>query len=157
AGTSPESGCRIHFHFGSAETMSLARLHVHRATWAAKPVLRAVYTVWFDQLLSVLPEDARVLEVGAGPGFMAEYARAQRPDLRWQASDLLAAPWNDFVADAQRLPLIDASLDAVVGLDFVHHLARPADFFAEAARVLRGGGFVAAIEPWITPLSLPIY
>jgi SAM-dependent methyltransferase len=42
-------------------------------------------------------------------------------------------------------------------LDLVHHLARPGDFFAEAARVLRPGGHIAAIEPWVSPLSYPIY
>ena len=45
----------------------------------------------------------------------------------------------------------------MVCLDLVHHLARPRDFFAEAARVLRPGGRLAAIEPWVSPMSYPIY
>jgi hypothetical protein len=44
-----------------------------------------------------------------------------------------------------------------VALDLVHHLGRPADFFAEAARVLCPGGHLAVVEPWVTPLSYPIY
>jgi SAM-dependent methyltransferase len=104
-----------------------------------------------------LPAGARVLEVGAGPGFLAPYARQNRPDLRWHASDLLNAPWNDLVANALRLPDAAGSVDAVVGLDFVHHLARPGDFFSESARVLRAGGIVSVVEPWITPLSLVVY
>ncbi len=98
-----------------------------------------------------------MLEVGAGPGFLAAHARARRPDLRWVATDVLAAPWNDVAADAGRLPFAGASFDAVVCLDLVHHLARPRDFFAEAARVLRPGGRLAAIEPWVSPMSYPIY
>jgi len=137
--------------------VSLAQLHEHRRVWAAKPALQRIYEVWFDRLLSGLGSGARVLEVGAGPGFLAEYARRRRPDLRWHSSDLLATPWNDIVADALRLPLASASVDAVVGLDFIHHLARPADFFRESARVLRPGGVVTAVEPWITPASLPVY
>jgi len=39
----------------------------------------------------------------------------------------------------------------------VHHLARPAAFFTEAARVLRPRGRIAVIEPWVSPLSYPIY
>jgi SAM-dependent methyltransferase len=137
--------------------VSLARLQEHRDLWRAKPTLRSVYEVWFDRLVSGLPMGARVLEVGAGPGFLAPYVRAQRPDLRFVASDILATPWNDLVANALRLPVAAESVDAVVGLDFIHHLARPGDFFAESARVLRAGGVVSAVEPWITPLSLPVY
>jgi SAM-dependent methyltransferase len=135
----------------------LDRLQEHRALWAAKPTLRSVYEVWFERLVQDLPPRARVLEVGAGPGFLAAYARARRPDLRWYAGDLLATPWNDLVANALRLPIASGRIDAVVGLDFIHHLARPGDFFAESARVLAPGGVVSVIEPWITPFSWPIY
>jgi SAM-dependent methyltransferase len=137
--------------------MSLEILHEHRAIWSRKPELRAIYAEWFDAILKRLPPRASVLELGAGPGFLAAHARAARPDLRWLASDLLPAPWNDLVADALKLPVASGSLDAVVGVDFVHHLARPGDFFTEAARVLRATGRIVTIEPWITPFSFPIY
>ena len=137
--------------------MSRERLDEHRRIWAGKPVLARVYEPWFEALLSEAPRDARVLEVGAGPGFLAEYARSRRPDLLWVASDVLAAPWNDVAADGGRMPFADASFGAVVCLDLVHHLGRPRDFFTEVARVLRPRGRLAAIEPWVTPLSYPIY
>lgn len=137
--------------------MSLAELRRHVDVWERKPSLRRVYAVWFDRLAGPLPERARVLEVGAGPGLFARHARATRPDLRWVAADITAAPWNDLAADALRLPFRDAAFDAVVGLDVIHHLAEPLGFCAEAARVLRGGGRLAVIEPWVTPMSYPIY
>jgi SAM-dependent methyltransferase len=137
--------------------VSRARLDEHRRLWRDKPVLEGVYRVWFDTLLAAMPRAARVLEVGAGPGFLAAHARAERPDLRWIATDVIETPWNDLVADGLRLPLAAASVEAVVGLDLVHHLARPAAFFAEAARVLVPGGRVAVVEPWVTPFSYPIY
>jgi len=137
--------------------MSLARLEEHRRIWARKPELREVYGAWFGLLLDGLPEGARVLEVGAGPGFLAEAARARRADVRWIASDLLRAPWNDVVADAARLPLATGSADAVVGLDVLHHLPRPEPFFREAARVLGGRGELRLLEPWITPLGWLVY
>ncbi len=137
--------------------MSLERLHEHRRLWRAKPLLARVYEPWFSALLDAAPRGARVLEAGAGPGLLKEAARARRPDLRWIASDLHPAPWNDLAADAGRLPVATESVDAVVGLDVLHHLAAPADFFREAARVLREGGGLALLEPWITPLSWVVY
>jgi SAM-dependent methyltransferase len=134
-----------------------ARLAEHRRIWEGKPVLSRVYAVWFDALLQALPARARVVEIGAGPGFLSAYARQRAPGIRWVASELLETPWNDVVADGLRLPFAAGSFDAVVGLDLVHHLAQPAAFFAEAARVLRPGGRVAVIEPWVSPLSYPIY
>ena len=129
----------------------------HRAIWQGKPSLEAVYAVWFDWLLGTVVPGSRVLEVGAGPGLLSSYARARRPDLRWVASDLIAVPWNDVVADGLALPFPAGAFDAILALDLVHHLARPGEFFAEAARVLRPRGHVAVVEPWVTPLSFPIY
>jgi len=137
--------------------MSFAQIEEHRRLWQVKPVLPAVYAPWFEMLLNEAKEGSRVLEVGAGPGWLGECARRGRPDLRWVASDLHPAPWNALAADAARLPLRDASIDVVLGIDVLHHLARPGAFFAEAARVLRDSGGLALVEPWITPFSWPIY
>ncbi len=137
--------------------MSLERLREHRRLWQSKPVLARVYAPWFEDLLALAPHGSRVLEVGAGPGFLGAAARESRPDLRWTSSDLHPAPWNDVAADAGRIPLADAAVDAVVGLDVLHHLSDPAAFFREAARVLRAGGRIALVEPWISPLSWVVY
>jgi SAM-dependent methyltransferase len=137
--------------------MSLDRLHEHRRLWQAKPVLARVYEPWFEALLAACPWGSRVLEVGAGPGFLAAFAARRRPDLRLFASDLHPAPWNALAADAFRLPLAAGAVGAVVGLDVLHHLARPAELFREAARVLAPGGRLALVEPWITPFSWVVY
>jgi SAM-dependent methyltransferase len=133
------------------------KLLEHRRLWQAKPALRQVYAVWFDALLAELPDTGRVLEVGAGPGFLAERARHARPDLRWWAADLLEAPWNDLVANAHRLPFADAACDGLAALDVLHHLAEPEHFFREAGRVLKPRGRLVTIEPWLSPFSYPIY
>jgi len=137
--------------------MSLELLHEHRRLFAEKVVLKDVYGVWFERLLDGLPPNARVLEAGAGPGLFAPMARAARPDLRWIALDLIEAPWNDLVADAQILPFRDRAFDVVVGVDFVHHLSTPLEFFREVARVLKPGGEVRVVEPWVSPFSYLIY
>jgi SAM-dependent methyltransferase len=42
--------------------------------------------------------------------------------------------------DAARLPFATGGFDMVLSTYVLHHLGRPADFYAEAARVLRPGG-----------------
>ncbi len=137
--------------------MSLDLLREHRRVFSEKGVLADVYGVWFDRLLEGLPQNARVLEAGAGPGLFAPHARRVRPDLVWVALDLIETAWNDIVADAQILPFRDATFDAVVGVDFVHHLSTPLEFFREVARVLKPGGELRVVEPWVSPFSYPIY
>lgn len=137
--------------------MSLERLREHRDLWKTKPVLAEVYGVWFRELVSLAAPGARVLEVGAGPGLLSEWAHRHRPDLRWIAADILPASWNDLAADASALPLREQGVDLLVGIDVLHHLARPRDFFKEAARVIGPRGRLALVEPWVTALSYPIY
>ncbi len=137
--------------------MSRACLEEHRRLWATKPLLARVYGPWFEALLAEAVRGARVVEVGAGPGTLRPFARERRPDLRWLSTDLEPVPWNDLAADAGRLPLLSGCAAAVVGLDVLHHLQEPAAFFREVARVLLPGGRLALVEPWISPLSWPIY
>jgi SAM-dependent methyltransferase len=137
--------------------LSRERLEQHRRLWEAKPILARVYAPWFERLLGEAGPGARVIEIGAGPGTLASAARRARPDLRWLSTDLEPVPWNDVAADAGRLPLRNGSASVVLGLDVLHHLPDPEAFFREAARILEPGGKLALVEPWITPLSWPIY
>lgn len=137
--------------------MSREQLERHLDLWRRKPALRQVYEVWFDLLLETLPQGAVAIEVGSGMGTLAAHARERRPDLRWIATELAVTGWNDVVADALRLPFRSGSVDAVVGIDVLHHLARPRWFFTEVARVLRADGRLALVEPWVTVLSFVIY
>jgi SAM-dependent methyltransferase len=137
--------------------VSRQRLEDHRRLWAAKPALQDVYTVWFDTILGALGPGAGVLEIGAGPGFLSAHARRHGRGHAWVSADIVPAPWNDLSADATRLPFKDAAFDGIAALDLLHHLGRPAEFFQEAHRVLRPGGRVVAVEPWVTALSFPVY
>jgi SAM-dependent methyltransferase len=135
----------------------IERLREHRALWAGKPILARVYAPWFAALAEAVGPARRVLEVGAGPGLLAAWARERASASRWVAVDVLPAPWNDVAGDAHRLPFGREAFDAIVTLDVVHHLAEPGRFFAECARVLGRHGRLASVEPWISPLSYPIY
>lgn len=95
-----------------------------------------------------------VLEVGSGRGggasFIARYhqpAQMTGADFSAQAVALCrkrhaAVPRLQFVVgDAERLPFADASFDAVVNVESSHCYGHVGEFFAEAARVLRPGGW----------------
>ena len=117
-----------------------------RRIWEAKYAIRACYRGWFERLQPwIVPGPA--VEIGAGSGQMKDFW----PELI--ATDLVETPFVDLVADGMRLPLADGSLGNLLAIDLLHHLADPRLFFDEATRVLRPGGRVLAIEPYITPAS----
>ncbi|MFF0473237.1 class I SAM-dependent methyltransferase [Streptomyces sp. NPDC004284] len=109
---------------------------VPRAEAAAEAVLRLV------------PPGARsLLDLACGTGLVTE--RLVRPGLRVHGADAAHAmvrvaagrvPGRAVRADARRLPLPDASLDAVAAVWLLHLVPFAADVVAEAARVLRPGG-----------------
>jgi SAM-dependent methyltransferase len=63
-------------------------------------------------------------------------------------------PWLLLLrADALALPFEDRSVDAVVMLDIVEHIADPAAILAEARRVLRPGGCLVISVPHKGPMT----
>jgi SAM-dependent methyltransferase len=123
----------------------------HRAIWAARPELRAVYQEWFAQLLCWVEGLHPIVEIGAGPGFFKAYF----PQLI--STDVISTPYVDVVCDAGSLPFQSGSVGALVMVDVLHHLPRPLEFLTEASRILYPGGRIAMIEPWITVPSYLLY
>jgi SAM-dependent methyltransferase len=115
----------------------------HRRVWQRKESLRRVYGCWFRTLREACAPGAPIVEVGCGLGLFKE----RYPEI--VATDVDANPYADRVVDAAALPFADGEVANLVMLDVFHHLPRPADFLREAARVLRPGGRVAMIEPWL--------
>jgi SAM-dependent methyltransferase len=115
----------------------------HRAVWARKPALRGVYGRWFAALHEACAATTPIVELGCGPGFF----KARHPDLI--ATDAIANPHADAVVEAAALPFRGGCVGGLVLVDVFHHLPRPRAFLEEAARVLRPGGRIAMIEPWV--------
>lgn len=120
--------------------------------WQTKAVLRRIYREQFyGRILAHVLPGAPVLEIGSGAGHIHEVA----PQV-WR-TDILYSQGIDTVVDAHTLPCGDGSLGSVIGLDVLHHFSQPVRFLREVARVLRPGGRLVMVEPWITPFSRFIY
>lgn len=125
-------------------------LQEHREIWQQKPVLRAIYTDFYQRITSAC-RPGRTLEIGGGTGNLKEYLS------RVISTDILPTGWLDAAADAQELPFTELSFANIVGVDVLHHIERPIRFFEESFRVLKPGGRIILIEPAITPLSWVFY
>jgi len=72
-------------------------------------------------------------------------------DFPMTGAELYAAD-PDIFADAARIPLIEASVDAVVCLEVLEHVRDPYCALAEFARVLKSGGTMLFSMPFIYPI-----
>ena len=138
----------------------------------ASPVGSMAYDnvqAWMRRLFSALqqptewlniPAGGIALDVGCGPGNVtASLASAAGPGglaLGLDISEAMlaravraeAGPQIGFLrADAQRLPLRDGTVDAVVSIAVLQLVPDPAAALAEMARVLRAGGRLAVMVP----------
>ncbi len=124
------------------------RLRKHAALWRDRPLTQAIYRRYHEEIIRHLSAVAGAdLEVGAGHGSFAEFAR----DVI--SCDIVTCPWLDCAADASQMPFRDASLSNIIMIDVLHHLSDPTEFLAGAARTLAPGGRVLLIEPYVSPVS----
>jgi len=132
---------------------TLTRFEDHRRSWQANPALRTCYGHWYGRLREALPPQSLGpwVEIGSGPGFAREFI----PEL--ELTDVVQAPWHARRMSAEALSMQDSSVGALVLFDVLHHVAAPATFFSEAARVLRPGGRILLCEPYISPVSRWVY
>ncbi len=88
----------------------------------------------------LLPRHARVLDVGCGDGALSARLGTLRSDTRIEGVDVLvrpcaAIPVQEF--DGSHLPFDDASVDAVLMVDVLHHTDDPLVLLRECVRVAR--------------------
>ncbi len=104
-------------------------------------------------------EGARVLDVGSGPGDLAEAlraagARAVSLDVDWDELHCRPRTLAGAVqGDGRRLPFPRACFDLVCAVNVLEHLPDPPGLLTEALRVCRPGGLVVATgtlwwSPW---------
>jgi SAM-dependent methyltransferase len=91
-----------------------------------------------DVLSTVLPKDAKILDVGTGDGSIAANIMKQRGDLAIEGVDVFQRPTTHIpvtVFDGNHLPFADRSFDCVLFVDVLHHTDDAGVLVREAARV----------------------
>lgn len=89
-------------------------------------------------LAAMLPQNARVLDVGCGDGQIDAAILAARPDVSITGVDVLTRPETHIRVvpfDGKRLPFADGMFDVVQFVDVLHHTDDPMILLREAARV----------------------
>ncbi len=110
---------------------------------------------WAFDLLAKLPENARILELGCGPGYLWKEC-SQRIPSGWNVtlSDLspgmVDAAWRNLVVigrnfkfeqmDAQEIPYPDETFDAVIANHMLYHVPDRRKALSEIKRVLKADG-----------------
>lgn len=127
----------------------------------AQAISRKFFSIWQHPVEWLnIPPGGIALDVGSGPGSVtASLARAAGPDglalgvdisepMLARAVRAEAGPQVGFLrADAQRLPLRDQTVDAVVSIAVLQLIPDPTAALSEIARVLRPGGRLALLVP----------
>ena len=91
-----------------------------------------------QHLIARLPQNARVLDVGCGDGYLASQMLTLRKDVQIEGIDVLArkrAAIPVGLYDGSSIPFEDDSYDVVMLVDVVHHAVDPHGLLQEACRV----------------------
>lgn len=91
-------------------------------------------------LAPLIPENARVLDVGSGDGRLTSALARLRPDAAIRGIDVLPrdqAGISTEMFDGRTIPFPDSSFEAVLFIDVLHHTEDPEGLLREAARTAR--------------------
>ncbi len=91
-------------------------------------------------LAELIPERARVLDVGCGDGLLAHLIMQKRPDLDIRGIDVLVRSQTHISVDGfdgNVIPCGDGSVDVVMFVDVLHHTDDPMILLREGARTAR--------------------
>jgi len=114
---------------------------------------------WLFDTLIKLPENAKILELGCGPGYLWKECASRIPagwniTLSDLSSGMVDAAWRNLVVtgrafkfeeiDAQSIPYPDDTFDAVIANHMLYHVPDRSKAIGEIKRVLKPGGRLIA-------------
>lgn len=145
---------------GLRRSIQLIRLYL-REQKAPDPFYNFLARDTFDRIsdfASARQPDNSMLDVGGGPGFIADEARRRGYSclvIEYAESELHLhgrAPDSAAVGDGQALPVRDCAVSFVHCSNVLEHVQRPESLLAEMVRVTRPGGIgYLSFTPWLSP------
>ena len=112
------------------------------------------YDVFFEEKLGFIAKNSRkILDVGGGRPFQKILSRHRDllRDKDYITLDIDPNTKPTVVGDAHNMPFPDSSFDAVTHIYVFEHLDSPPKAAAEILRVLKPGGYMLGIMPFIHP------
>jgi len=91
-------------------------------------------------IAQLIPNNAKVLDVGCGDGLIDYYITNLRPDINITGVDILKREKTHIpvtLYDGNKLPFSDNFFNCIVFIDVLHHTNEPEILLAEAKRVSR--------------------
>jgi SAM-dependent methyltransferase len=138
--------------WGNADGAEL--LAAYERVWNRKVIIRQLYETWYEAIAAEM-QPGSIIEVGAGTGNLKRWLKARGREC-WTL-DILPGKYVDMQADALQMPLAAGSVDNIVMVDALHHFARPLAFLKHATEVLRPGGRILLIEPFVSMWGRFVY
>jgi len=132
-------------------TYDLALLENSWRKWRSSTAVRMVYeNIYRDMASRANP--GRAVEIGSGCGTAREFI----PGI--VTTDICRTPFVDYAASAYEIETVpDGPWATIYALDVLHHLRKPVEFFASAARALAPGGRIIICDPAATPWGRVFY
>src|SRR3972149_3273602 len=109
-------------------------LILERETINSKPILQLLWRGWYKEIEPFISKDGLNIEVGAGGGYASTYFK------NLIQTDVVKTPHINMCCDASAFPF--KNID---------------EFFNEARRVLKKGGRILMVEPYVSYLSYPVW